>query len=70
MLDMGVNTDSQQVGKVLMSTPLFSLTHSQDSQDMAPALQDQGHVDVKAAGSPRAASPASAEASFISKILP
>ena len=42
-----------------------SMAHSQGSQDMGPAQQDQGPVNAQAAGSPRAASPASAEASSI-----
>ncbi|DBA84279.1 TPA: hypothetical protein ACH3X2_006336 [Trebouxia sp. C0005] len=39
--------------------------HSQGNQDMAPAQQEQGPVNVQAAGSPRAALPASARASSI-----
>jgi len=42
-----------------------SMTHSQGSQDMAPALQGQNFVDAQAAGNPGADSPASAKASSI-----
>ncbi len=42
-----------------------SMAHSHSSQDMAPAVQEQGPVNAQAAGNPGAASPAGAEASFI-----
>ena len=46
-------------------TPLSSMATPQGSQDMAPAQQDQDPVNAQAAGSPRAASPATAGASLI-----
>jgi len=61
-----------QGNDVLMTPDLWlpamtppSMAHSQGSQDMALALQDQDAVNAQAAGTPRADSPASTKASSI-----
>ncbi len=61
-----------QGSDVLMTPDLWlpamtppSMVHSQGSQDMALVLQDQDPVNAQAAGTPRTASPAGAEASSI-----